>query len=244
MFNEQPHLIASEHSSVQFLFMRKLIHTTKLNQCRITYEENGQLNNDGGLQVKGKKFGERFGTHKHVLQYKVKTRASTAGICYHFETGSQIFRTELGVSGFAADRNAILLALAKMQEDLQKVMDGVPGSDDMGITGAIRFMFKMAVAALPGVVAGYIKNVKTDPTQFKKEHNLVGKENEAHSSTDATEVGAASRQIGGGTNDVPELTAHAERYDLKEDLSTQEGRQSVYGHAVSEAKKEAVRGAG
>jgi len=89
-FNEQPHLIASEHSSVQFFFMRKLVHTALLNQCKITYEENGQLNLGGGFRVKGKKFGERFGTAKHVLLYMVKTRASTAGICYHFECGSQI----------------------------------------------------------------------------------------------------------------------------------------------------------
>ncbi|CAG8546673.1 23617_t:CDS:10, partial [Racocetra persica] len=117
-FNEQPHLIAAEYSSVQFYFQRKLITSANLNQVMIYHDEG-----DGKLKhgIKGKKRGEDFGAAKHVMKYRVKTRASIEGICYHFETGASVFRVELKVSGHTAGKDVIMSTIRRVQKGLTAV---------------------------------------------------------------------------------------------------------------------------
>jgi len=56
----------------------------------------------------------------------------------------------LGVSGFAAGKNAALLLIAKMQSDVDKQLGNLGGDDNSTISYIFRMVGKLIAAALPG----------------------------------------------------------------------------------------------
>jgi len=108
IYNEQPHLL--NHSSVQFFFQKKLIHTANLRHVELK-KNNGKFN----------------------LSVDLTIRSSVAGILYQFQSKEIFFRIELKVQGAFSNNKALKLminilkgAWGNAQSTLGNIVSGIP----------------------------------------------------------------------------------------------------------------------